>query len=166
MTEDELAAIEDRCNAAPPPPWVVYGEQYLWSDDDRNGGRIAILDNVDFGEDARRDTGTFITAARDDIPALIAAVRAAQAQSERRRVLLTELLVDDIVCHYFEPHDSYECPSCDQEGEDHRGPETIKHTAGCLVTRARRELAVPDAGADAHESTTTAPVDSGCTGTP
>jgi predicted dithiol-disulfide oxidoreductase (DUF899 family) len=84
MNEQELQAIEARCNAATPGPW---GEEK----DDRSyiviaphpelGSCNCCIAEIDgwFSDDSKRDCA-FIAAARADVPALLAEVRALRAK--------------------------------------------------------------------------------------
>lgn len=91
MTEEELAAIETRCDAATRGPWLlddsgdIYSAGGTYTKYDREGylhtewnGAICIVDSgvyPPWGDDA-----AFIAHAREDIPALIAEVRRLQAE--------------------------------------------------------------------------------------
>jgi len=77
ITEEELQAIETRCNQTQPGPWKAYIE-----DRDHESGNSFIMTGVgDFrGEDIEPLGATdadfdFIAAAKQDIPRLIAEIR-------------------------------------------------------------------------------------------
>jgi hypothetical protein len=66
MSEEELAKIEARANAATPAPWDFHkGDLYLNSNTS-SGVSDAFLEHVDLN---------FIAHSRQDVPALIAEVR-------------------------------------------------------------------------------------------
>jgi hypothetical protein len=79
MTEDDLKAIEARAQAATEGPWrAVYDGSSTWSigPDDDPQGRAACWASDRFGKKADIE---FLTAARTDIPALVAEVRRLRA---------------------------------------------------------------------------------------
>lgn len=84
MTADalDLEAIEARANAATEGPWEVerwedFGGTPSFSIPDVERFRD-LRNSVDFGVD--KDTATFVAHARTDIPALVAALRAAETK--------------------------------------------------------------------------------------
>jgi hypothetical protein len=91
MNEDELAAIESRCAAATPGPWKRHASM-IWAAGENTATLLQLseprasryvehvplqLGSKDLDEQARN--GDFITAAREDVPALVAEVRRLQA---------------------------------------------------------------------------------------
>ena len=79
MTEHELTAIENRANAATREPWIV-GDAYVPT------ASLSAVSVYGMGmevAECQMDTdGTFIAAARVDVPALIAEVRRLRALVE------------------------------------------------------------------------------------
>ena len=119
MTEQQLAAIEERAAAATEPPWdyeQIYGHSicpfrlvYEYE-----GERLTIAINLD------REDAEFIAAARDDVPALVAEVR-------KLRGLLGELQ-----WIHFHGHEQF-CPVCNASAEN----ET--HGPNCRLAAALGE---------------------------
>ncbi|WP_424862878.1 hypothetical protein [Streptomyces sp. MMS24-I29] len=72
LTEQQLADIETRANAAAPGPWVRWGSGHPTTLIDAEG---LFVGNIAQGEDA-----DFILHARQDVPALVAEVRHARAR--------------------------------------------------------------------------------------
>lgn len=77
MTEDELNVIEARCNAAAPGPWIYWNERFIDAgakhpDGDRLLSEGPYDDNYHNFSVADCE---FISAARMDVPALVAEVR-------------------------------------------------------------------------------------------
>lgn len=86
MTDDELRAIEERANAATDGPWGVWGQHGYF---DIVTGSGDAMKPVVF-DDARRDENAmynaeFAAAARTDVPALIAALKAERVTSAEAR---------------------------------------------------------------------------------
>ena len=92
MTDDELKAIEDRCEKATPGPWSTlhhhYAENGLGSvqivsaDDPEEAEEHQVTDGKDelaFIPGPAAANAAFITAARTDVPALLAEVRRLRA---------------------------------------------------------------------------------------
>lgn len=76
MTDGELAAIEERCNAATPGPWNWNGDEIYGV----HGDDVLSIEAIPFsmyGEQLYFGDGVlpFVLAARTDVPALIAEVR-------------------------------------------------------------------------------------------
>ena len=90
LTEEELAEIEARANAAAAGPWRVDGHP---GDECRiEGGNLAGHDGMviyDEGGHGPEDA-LFIAHARSDVPRLIADLRASRAEVERLREELEE----------------------------------------------------------------------------
>jgi hypothetical protein len=91
MTDEQIKAIEARCAAATPGPWRAehkreddYAAQVTAGKD----GTIADLEHA-YDEQDMIDA-TFIAHARTDIPALLAALKAAQAEADKWRTSLLE----------------------------------------------------------------------------
>lgn len=88
MTEAELAAIEERANAATPGPWVAEPARGKWSDGETHCAGIHVA-GESWNEIVTTDGGVygpnwpdaqFIAAARSDIPALVAEVKRLRAE--------------------------------------------------------------------------------------
>lgn len=79
--ELDLDAIEARANAAPPGPWTQHGERAYWPQGIY--GPTANITGItwDGGQtpESAWATSDFIAAAREDVPALVAELRAARA---------------------------------------------------------------------------------------
>lgn len=80
MTDEELAAIEERADAATPGPWRISrlrdGSDLVMSDGAPAGVVADCRDERGFNGDP---DATFIAAARSDVPALLAEVRRLRA---------------------------------------------------------------------------------------
>jgi hypothetical protein len=74
MTEEELAKIERRANAATAGPWVV-DEQYIRSDNEKVREEDGWI--CQWQAYGKRANASFIAAARTDVVRLAAALRAA-----------------------------------------------------------------------------------------
>lgn len=73
LTEAELAAIQARCDAATPGPWKLgYNRTSVLAP---NGYFITEYDTAD---DGATEDAAFISAAREDVPKLLAALREAR----------------------------------------------------------------------------------------
>ena len=86
MTDEELNAIEARANVATPGPWLMRESEDIG---DRVVEAISAVKGPLFEDIVKTDSGTyppglndaaFIAAARDDVPALVAEVRALKEQ--------------------------------------------------------------------------------------
>lgn len=86
MTPDHLAAIEARAAAATPGPWTAVPGAYIVARED---------DDVIIDADTN-DTADFVAACREDIPALIAALRAAE-EALRAADAMAAFVDDDVV---------------------------------------------------------------------
>lgn len=78
MTEEQLAAIKARAEAATPGPWgIEHVERRIWAGSER----VCFL----FGQDRRQNenNGVFIAHASEDIPALLAEVERLRAEVAR-----------------------------------------------------------------------------------
>jgi hypothetical protein len=80
LTEDDLLAIEARCNAAQPGPWTSYVEG---RDHTAGSNFIMVGKGLDRNDDIELSGATvadqdFIASARQDIPLLLAEVRRLQ----------------------------------------------------------------------------------------
>lgn len=144
--QPDIDAIEARANAATPGPW--------WVQPERQSEHSGLLDayiaygtpgvgseTYDLYEAYNVDTDyVFMAAARTDVPNLIAALRASQAQSaalladvarlnaERDRMAT---LLDEAIAVIVDS-DRWDCIACSEPiGYGH------PHTADCLITRAR-----------------------------
>ena len=99
MTPEGMDAIEARAAAATPGPWVLWDDRYApeWADPGFGYYRVTSstppvqrfhtdmsLDGTD-DDRANRADAAFIAAARTDVPALVAALRAAEVEVERLR---------------------------------------------------------------------------------
>lgn len=83
MTEQELAAIEKRANAATREPWSVSGTYVPTA----SLSAVSVYGMGMEVAECQMDTdGTFIAAARVDVPALIAEVRKLTAERDALRV--------------------------------------------------------------------------------
>ena len=81
MTEEELTAIENRATAATPGPWATHDqgrEDYSICRDNGNNTCCPLFERI--GPDDGGIDGAFISAARVDVPALIAEVRRLRAE--------------------------------------------------------------------------------------
>ena len=87
MTDEELAAIESRANAATREPWIV-GDAYVPT------ASLSAVSVYGMGmevAECQMDTdGAFIAAARVDVPALIAEVRSLRAERDALRALAVQ----------------------------------------------------------------------------
>lgn len=80
MTEEQLAAIKARAEAATPGPWgIEHVERRIWAGSER----VCFL----FGQDRRQNenNGVFIAHAREDVPALLEEVERLRKRAERLR---------------------------------------------------------------------------------
>jgi hypothetical protein len=100
MSDDELAAIEARANAATPGPWREVAESGDWwiehtNDDTREWEYVCSAGLIDpqAGPWKRQEDIDFVVAARTDIPALVAEVR--RLREIERAVLDLERLIAD-----------------------------------------------------------------------
>jgi len=118
MTESELKAIEKRANAATPAPWD-------W-DDSRVFSRSEGFDGPTLVAAPQNATNTlanvaFITAARDDVPTLVAEVRRLRgliAATGDRNGRLRNFGHDLCPwCHGSPPSEHVECPAFTDNGE-------------------------------------------------
>jgi hypothetical protein len=81
MTDEELTAIEARANAATPGPWATHDqgrEDYSICRDNGNNTCCPLFERI--GPDDDSIDGAFISAARVDVPALVAEVRRLRAE--------------------------------------------------------------------------------------
>lgn len=80
--------------------------------------------------------------AKQDVPALLAMVRASQAREAALAGLLGELLADNggAVVTYTERSSEYYCQICHAACDDNGNDPVVEHTADCLITRARVAL--------------------------
>lgn len=90
MTEQELAAIEARATAATPGPWTAsHRHVHGTPDNDEQSGLGLEIEGPPQasgrGQFARGADATFIAAAREDVPALVAEVRRLRALLEGKR---------------------------------------------------------------------------------
>jgi len=78
MSEEELRAIEERASASSPPPWKRDGMEIV-------KGRRIVARVAPHGLLTSREFGDFdfIASAREDVPALIAEVRALRDHNDR-----------------------------------------------------------------------------------
>lgn len=120
MTEEELAAIEARANAAPEPPWTtrpVTGPggdiRCICSDAYPSGWILYASEEADLC--VHDDTLQFVLHAREDVPKLIAEVRRLQAEN---RSLLTLLARGDMAIPVDELGGMPECNFCDEREGD------------------------------------------------
>ena len=86
IDDKEIDAIEKRANAATKGPWT----QTIAFISDGDGVHVATLNVPDI--QFAQDNGSFIAHARQDIPALIAAVRELQAKNERLQAGFDDLI--------------------------------------------------------------------------
>jgi hypothetical protein len=87
MSEDELRAIEARCNAATKGPWqsFIEGRDHVaGSDFIRTGGLDDQCPDIELSGATHADQD-FIAHARQDVPALIAEIRRLTAQLASQR---------------------------------------------------------------------------------
>jgi len=90
MTEQELAAIEKRANAATREPWIVSGTYVPTA----SLSAVSVYGMGMEVAECQMDTdGTFIAAARVDVPALIAEVRKLTAERDALRVDAAAMLI-------------------------------------------------------------------------
>lgn len=104
MTEEQLAAIKARCEAAIPGPWFIAGDSSglameLQTSPDWSKGTV--IWSSGHGEYAHPDdaTGEFIRAAREDVPALLAYIEELEAdlrmyKEDRLRLRVENLRLD------------------------------------------------------------------------
>lgn len=91
MTEDRLREIEARANAATPGPWRVQDGCYLCGSLHVNGitPEDCPADSPDCEGDVATDVDlAFMSAAREDMPALVAEVRRLRAELSTSRMAL------------------------------------------------------------------------------
>lgn len=85
MTEEELQAIEARAAAATPGPWILMPEtcgpdgQEVYESEDL-GCICSVGDPYPRGQNHPQENMEFISAARSDVPALVAEVRRLRAE--------------------------------------------------------------------------------------
>lgn len=94
MTDDELAAIEARASAATEGPWSVDTSIVTWIMADRL--HVATIPRA-FDGDFSPANAAFIAHARTDIPTLLAAYRAKEAECARMRERLEWICLADTV---------------------------------------------------------------------
>jgi len=93
LTNERLAEIRERCEAATPEPWVIRqcGETgelfvaYRWDDGEDSG-----LFNM--CQDIEKTDATFIAHAREDVPALLAEIDRLRARERKYNLMLLEQL--------------------------------------------------------------------------
>ena len=94
MTDAELKAIRERCEAATPGPWIIdpaEGVRFAWvvrDEDDIDDlgladGICILPDEARGGTDNASNNGIFLAHARTDIPALLAEVERLKAENAR-----------------------------------------------------------------------------------
>lgn len=97
LSDDEVAEIEARHNAASPGPWsMTWNTSFgpaIWSHGDilvrcEAGLKHSIVSKADPAPQWQKDMD-FIRAAREDIPALCATVRALRAENEKLNAIVT-----------------------------------------------------------------------------
>lgn len=73
MTDEELQAIKERCEAATPGPWQRHKYHHIRSAEgiELNAGHYDLVELSSFNLEANRD---FIAHAREDIPKLLAEI--------------------------------------------------------------------------------------------
>jgi hypothetical protein len=82
LSDEELAAIQERCNAATPGPWKAYIEDR----DHESGSCFIQTDRNDIElSGASKDDYDFIAHARQDIPRLLNEVRRLRAILPQQR---------------------------------------------------------------------------------
>lgn len=135
LTDDELAAIAARAEAATPGPWQVV-PRCTERDWDIEGPEEAYYR----GQFARRTDAEFIAHARADIPALLAHIRAQDAATARLRDALRDVCA---AAEYVDPYEEGmdQCLLCNCWREDGH----FKHDDDCPVGAARALL---DGGLD------------------
>jgi hypothetical protein len=165
MTDEELAAIRERADAATPGPWNVF-RGVIWGRAGSSGPyQLSIAKNAnsssvieDTGAADRRDRRIeadlgFIAHAREDIPALLAEIDqlhaevrdGAEALLRTHRILSAKQAENAALCEIVEAvglvnfgHVYAEfCPFCEKEFHD---GEPDQHTPDCPVTKARALL--------------------------
>lgn len=99
ISEDELLAIEKRCEAATPGPWDAYWETGFENSNPviqfvkKGGGEYKMGDSIFHGHRSKRCDAIFTANARTDVPLLIANLREAQAELKKKDELLAEAKV-------------------------------------------------------------------------
>ena len=97
LTEEQLAAIKARAEAATPGAWgIEHVERRIWAGNER----VCFL----FGQDRRQNenNGVFIAHAREDVPALLAEIERLRAREDW---LIAHLLEENIFrCPMPEAH--------------------------------------------------------------
>lgn len=104
LTEEQLAAIKARAEAATPGAWgIEHVERRIWAGNER----VCFL----FGQDRRQNenNGVFIAHAREDVPALLAEVERLRAAvgrlREREEWFITHILEKELfLCPMPEGH--------------------------------------------------------------
>lgn len=88
MTDEQIAAIEKRCNAATSGPWEYH--DYLGADS-MNMGIIRVAgDTKGFLGGVHGNDGEFLAHAREDIPAFLAEVKRLRAELQKTESLVTQ----------------------------------------------------------------------------
>jgi len=88
MTDEELTAIEARANAATREPWSV-GDAYVPT---ASLSAVSVYGmGMEIAECQMPEDGTFIAAARVDVPALVAEVRRLRAERDAQHATYTAL---------------------------------------------------------------------------
>lgn len=89
MTEAELKAIEERAEKATPGPWISEGSQIAR----RVSSKISVNDHMIVRDGGMwSENEKFIAHARTDIPALLAHIRAVEAERDAMRFTAESLL--------------------------------------------------------------------------
>ncbi len=153
MTEEQLAAIQARCDAATPPPWYVHeadgedaetGEPWAQLDgiEDRHGDRLAD-EHLDWESD---EDFVFVTHARTDVPDLLAEIRRLREVvrlTEDALAELTEKVEWHGVCPWncrragFGPA-HYHCPDYHCDAVMVTGQAGGPHSERCTVGKNKR----------------------------
>jgi len=103
MTDGKLNEIRARCEAATPGPWRNIGEPLsgyprIFSDAEHGGFRQPFICGIRAADEQANNDAEFMAHAREDIPALLDALEAAEARAERICRLITEWIKDDPEC--------------------------------------------------------------------
>ena len=100
MTNEQLAAIRSRCDAATPGPWDYSGLMEVY------GGQYEVIGRLDELADVR-----FVARARQDIPALLDALEEAEAKAARTCRAINKIIMSGENMRVF----ADVCSLCDKE---------------------------------------------------
>ena len=107
MTDEELAAIRARVDAASLGPWRVF-QKWRLEVEDANGEQVADIGYIGYDDGPDDETrrfmeadSAFIAASRQDIPALLAEVERLRAENAALRKVIDDVQ-EFVVLHFFD----------------------------------------------------------------